>query len=98
MAVAMHNLIIALQPNGFVIRLCKKLIVDMDDLKPRVAKYMQMKELTNYQNQVRIETSTINIDFDKKVSEKEWMNHPKSKHDTIFVMPTILRLMSANST
>ena len=54
-AVALHHLTTALKPGPFVNSLCKKPPVDMDDLRRRADKYMQMEELHDFRNQVRIE-------------------------------------------
>ncbi|XP_020216781.1 uncharacterized protein LOC109800407 [Cajanus cajan] len=54
-AVAMDRLSTALRPGPFVNSLCKKPLVDMNDLRRRAEKYMQMEELAETRNQARAE-------------------------------------------
>lgn len=59
-----------------------------DDLKRRAAKYMQREQLVDYQNQVRTKTLARKNEIENKVSEKEGMDYPRSKHSVIFITPT----------
>ncbi|XP_020203945.1 uncharacterized protein LOC109789412 [Cajanus cajan] len=52
-AVALHHLTTALKPGPFVNSICKKPPSDMNDLRRRADKYMQMEELAEYRNQDR---------------------------------------------
>ncbi|XP_020225037.1 uncharacterized protein LOC109806917 [Cajanus cajan] len=54
-AVALDRLRTALRPGPFVNSLCKKLSGDMNNLRRRAEKYMQMEELTETRNQARAE-------------------------------------------
>ncbi|XP_020239392.1 uncharacterized protein LOC109818356 [Cajanus cajan] len=54
-AVALHHLTTALKPGPFVNSICKKPPSDMNDLRRRADKYMQMEELAEYRNQARAE-------------------------------------------
>ncbi|XP_020225115.1 uncharacterized protein LOC109806998 [Cajanus cajan] len=54
-AVALHHLTTALKPRPFVNSICKKPPSDMNDLRRRADKYMQMEELAEYRNQARAE-------------------------------------------
>nr|KYP45848.1 hypothetical protein KK1_032602 [Cajanus cajan] len=54
--VALHHLTMALKPGPFVDIICKKPPIDMDDLRRRADKYMQMEELADFRNQARAET------------------------------------------
>ncbi|XP_020230719.1 uncharacterized protein LOC109811380 [Cajanus cajan] len=54
-AVALHHLTTALKPGPFVNSLCKKNPSDMNDLRRRADKYMQMEELAEFRNQARTE-------------------------------------------
>ncbi|XP_020232147.1 uncharacterized protein LOC109812565 [Cajanus cajan] len=55
-AVALHHLTTTLKPGPFVNSICKKPPSDMNDLRRRVDKYMQMVELAEYRNQARAES------------------------------------------
>nr|KYP42572.1 hypothetical protein KK1_036015 [Cajanus cajan] len=50
LAVALHHLTTALKPGPFVNSICKKPPSDMNDLRRRADKYMQMEELAEYHN------------------------------------------------
>ncbi|XP_020209660.1 uncharacterized protein LOC109794625, partial [Cajanus cajan] len=52
-AVALDRLSTTLRPGPFVNSLCKKPPVDMNDLRRRAEKYMQMEELAETRNQAR---------------------------------------------
>ncbi|XP_020219350.1 uncharacterized protein LOC109802400 [Cajanus cajan] len=54
-AVALDRLSTALKPGPFVNSLCKKPPLDMNDLRRRAEKYMQMEELAETRNQARAE-------------------------------------------
>ncbi|XP_020231601.1 uncharacterized protein LOC109812127 [Cajanus cajan] len=58
LAVALHHLTTALKPGPFVNSICKKPHSDMNDLRRRADKYMQMEELAEYRNQARAEPSS----------------------------------------
>ncbi|XP_020211649.1 uncharacterized protein LOC109796384 [Cajanus cajan] len=65
-AVALDRLSTALRPGPFVNSLCKKPPVDMNDLRCRAEKYMQMEELAKTRNQARVEEN-----FNQKESGRE---------------------------
>ncbi|XP_020236703.1 uncharacterized protein LOC109816214 [Cajanus cajan] len=71
-AVAMHHLTTALRPGPFVNSLCKKPPQDLDDLRQRATKYMQMKELAEFKNQNRTDLFP-----GKKEVEKEHPPRPR---------------------
>ncbi|XP_020240629.1 uncharacterized protein LOC109819334 [Cajanus cajan] len=65
-AVALDRLSTALRPGPFVNSLCKKPPVDMNDLRRRAEKYMQMEELAETRNQARAEEN-----YNRKESGRE---------------------------
>ncbi|XP_020233949.1 uncharacterized protein LOC109814035 [Cajanus cajan] len=52
---ALHHLTTALKLRPFANSICKKPPTDMDDLRQRANKYMQMEELAEFRNQARAE-------------------------------------------
>jgi len=56
--VALHHLITALRPGPFVDSLCKKPALDLDELRARVAKFMQLEELQEFRNQAQVGENT----------------------------------------
>jgi len=52
--VALHHLITARRPGPFVDSLCKKPTLDLDELRARAAKFMQLEELREFRNQAQI--------------------------------------------
>jgi len=63
--VTMHHMITALKPGPFADSLCKKPATNLDELRQRTSKFMQMEELREFRNQVRIDGG------EKKVVERE---------------------------
>ncbi|XP_020238858.1 uncharacterized protein LOC109817913 [Cajanus cajan] len=66
LVVALDRLSTALRPGPFVNSLCKKPPVDMNDLRRRAEKYMQMEELAETRNQARVEEN-----YSRKESGRE---------------------------
>ena len=52
--VTMHHMITALKPGPFADSLCKKPMINFDELRQRASKFMQMEELREFRNQVRV--------------------------------------------
>ncbi|XP_027343176.1 uncharacterized protein LOC113855745 [Abrus precatorius] len=69
-AVAIHHLRTALKPGPFVNSICKKPPVDLDELRSRAAKYMQMEELSEYRNQVRMDQGSNSKNTDRREAFK----------------------------
>ncbi|XP_020206212.1 uncharacterized protein LOC109791335 [Cajanus cajan] len=72
-AVALHHLTTALKPGPFANNICKKPPTNMDDLRRRADKYMQMEELAEFRNQARAEVTTK---LEKSV-ENNFRSRPK---------------------
>ncbi|XP_020240263.1 uncharacterized protein LOC109819086 [Cajanus cajan] len=72
-AVALHHLTITLKPRPFTNSICKKPPTDMDDLRRRADKYMQMEELAEFRNQARAEVSAK----PDKPAEANFWSRPK---------------------
>ena len=53
--VALLHLIMTLHPGPFADNLCKKPALDLDELRSRVAKFIQLEELHEFRNQGRRE-------------------------------------------
>nr|KYP52939.1 hypothetical protein KK1_025140 [Cajanus cajan] len=86
-AVALDQLSTALRPGPFVNSLCKKPPVDMNDLRRRVEKYMQMEELAETRNQARAEEG-----YGRKESGRETLTPARREDRTT---QRILPLMRA---
>ncbi|XP_068490511.1 uncharacterized protein [Phaseolus vulgaris] len=63
--ITMHHMITALKPGPFADSLCKKPAINLDELRQRASKFMQMEELREFRNQVRVDGG------EKKVIERE---------------------------
>jgi len=64
--VSMHHMITALKPGPFFDSLCKKPATNLDELRQRATKFMQMEKLKEFQNQVSVDGG-----IEKKPNEKE---------------------------
>lgn len=53
--IATDHIVTSLRPAPFVNSLCKKLAANLDELRSRVVKYMQLEELTEYNKQIKSE-------------------------------------------
>ena len=51
--VALHSMLIALQPGKFADNLCKKPPNSMDELRERAKGYIQMEEMSRFRNEVQ---------------------------------------------
>lgn len=51
--VALHFMLLALQPDKFVNSLCKKPPSSMEELRKRVKSYIQIEEILRFRNEVR---------------------------------------------
>ena len=72
--VAMHHLITALKSGPFIDSLCKKPVNNLDELRTRITKFMQMEELKEFRNTARSDTQ------EKRYHDRERMLAPRSSH------------------
>jgi len=70
----MHHLITALKPGPFVDSLCKKPVNNLDELRTRATKFMQMEELKEFHNTTRSNAQ------EKRHHDRERMLAPRSGH------------------
>jgi len=54
--VAMHHLVTALKPGSFVDSLCKKPVSNLDELRTKATKFMQMEELKEFRSTTQSDT------------------------------------------
>jgi len=59
-------MITALRPKPFADSLCEKPAISLDELRQRATKFMQMEELRDFRNQVRMDVKN-----EKKTNERE---------------------------
>jgi len=84
----MHHMVTALRPDIFSDSLCKKLVLDMDELRQRATKFMQLEELKEFRHQVRSEETktgrTSDVGQVKPVPSKsrDILRIPKFTHYT----------------
>jgi len=74
--VAMHHMLTTLRLGPFADNLCMKSVDNLDELRRRAAKYMQLKELREFHNQARAEASG-----EKNKEEKDRQGWPSQKKD-----------------
>jgi len=55
--VAMHHMLTALRPGPFTDSLCMQPATNLDDLRRRAAKFMQLEELREFRNNARAKAS-----------------------------------------
>jgi len=57
--VAMHHMVTALRLGPFVNSLCKRPAANLDELRERATKFMQLEELLCFKSQIRAEEELI---------------------------------------
>ena len=67
----MHHLVTALKPGPFVDSLCKKPMSNLDELRTRATKFMQMEELNEFRNTTQSDTR------EKKYIDRERVLAPR---------------------
>ncbi|XP_068492279.1 uncharacterized protein [Phaseolus vulgaris] len=73
--VAMHHMLTALRPGPFADNLCMQPADNLDELRKRAAKYMQLEELREFRNQARAEAGG------ERKEEKDRQARPIQKTD-----------------
>jgi len=53
--VVMHHMVTTLRPGPFADSLCMELVANLDEVRWRTAKLMQLEELRKFRNQARVE-------------------------------------------
>jgi len=76
--VALHHLITALRLGPFADSLCKKPTLNLDELRCRAAKFMQLEELREFRNQTQAE-ETMNKGNDKERSNTQQFKQRESR-------------------
>jgi len=71
-------MIMVLRPEPFVDNLCKKSTTNLDELRQRASKFMQMEELRDFRNEVRADGG---VEKKKKMKENEGNNIEQLKKD-----------------
>jgi len=56
--VALHHIVTTLWPGPFADSMCKKMATNLEELRRRAVKFMQLEELREFRKQVRAETHT----------------------------------------
>jgi len=74
--VAMHHMLMTFRPGPFADNLCMQPADSLDELRKRVAKYMQLEELQEFRNQARAEA-----DGEKNKEEKDRQGRPSQRND-----------------
>jgi len=69
--VAMHHLVTALKPGPFVDSLCKKPVSNLDELRTKATKFMQMEELKEFRSTTQSDTR------EKKYIDRERVLAPR---------------------
>ncbi|XP_027906039.1 uncharacterized protein LOC114165669 [Vigna unguiculata] len=72
--VTMHHLITALKPGPFVDSLCKKFVNNLDELRTRATKFMQVEQLKEFHNTTRLDTQ------ENRHHDRERTLAPRSGH------------------
>ncbi|XP_027348031.1 uncharacterized protein LOC113859462 [Abrus precatorius] len=81
LAVAMHHLTTAFKPGPFVNNICKKPPADLDELRSRAAKYMQIEELFEYRNQVRMDRGSNSKNTDRRETFKSRQENKEKRNE-----------------
>jgi len=75
--VALHHMVTVVRLRPFVDNLCKKPASDLDELRRRAAKFMQLEELREFQNQVRVEPQGEKVRVKDKQAPPPPFKRPK---------------------
>jgi len=85
--VALHHLITALRPRPFTDSLCKKLALDLDELRARAAKFMQLEELREFRSQAQVGENVERCKGKEKNNSQQFKQREPKPHRFAYYAP-----------
>lgn len=75
--IIMHHMVTSLRPRPFVDSLCKQPVTNLDELRQRATKFMQLEELKRFKSQIRMDEGVHRKDKE----EARWKKSKEVYHD-----------------